>query len=232
MDAIGLKRSNTILIIGVLVAFLYYPSVGFITFQGKGYTVNTLFISRLFIWLEVAILYFYARLVEKNSFLLWWPERKQKFWFYPASFGALYLLRIGAGIVSEIPLLFGVHDNRQIMLHILTILNKSWPLLIFTAITAGFTEELIFRGYLVPRLEMLFKNKHMPVIISSLMFGLIHFRYQSYTEVIFATLFGVVFAIHYQWYRNIKILIFTHACVDLVSFLAFRLAMAYHLPIK
>jgi membrane protease YdiL (CAAX protease family) len=232
MDAISLKRSNTILIIGVLVAFLYYPSVGFITFRGSGYTVNTLFISRLFIWLEVAILYFYARLVEKDSFLLWWPGNKQTFWFYPASFGALYLLTIGAGIVSKISLLFGLHDNRQIMLHMVAVLNKSWPLLIFSAITAGFTEELIFRGYLVPRLELLFKNKHMPVIISSLMFGLIHFRYQSYSEVIFATLVGVVFAIHYQWYRNIKILIFTHACVDLVSFLVFRLALAYHIPIK
>ncbi|MDB4919880.1 type II CAAX endopeptidase family protein [Mucilaginibacter sp.] len=231
MDAISLKRSNTILIIGVLIAFLYYPSIGFITFRGTGYTVNTLFISRLFIWLEVAILYFYATKVEQNDFLLW-PEKKETFWFYPASFGALYLLTIGAGIASNIPLLFGHHDNRQIMLHMVAVLNKSWPLLIFAALTAGFTEELIFRGYLVPRLEMLFKNKHMPVITSSLMFGLIHFRYQSYSEVIFTTLVGVVFAIHYQWYRNIKILIFTHACIDLVSFLVFRLALAYHLPLK
>ncbi|ASU33155.1 CPBP family intramembrane glutamic endopeptidase [Mucilaginibacter xinganensis] len=231
METISLKRSNTILIIGVLIAFLYYPSVGFVTFKGAGYTVNTLFISRLFIWLEVALLYFYARLVEKENFLLW-PDTKQAFWFYPASFGALYLLTIGAGIISKIPMLFGLHDNRQIMLYMLSVVNKSWPLLIFSAVTAGFTEEMIFRGYLLPRLELLFKNKYMPVIISSLMFGLIHFRYQSYIEVIFATLFGVVFAIHYQWYRNIRVLIFTHACVDLVSFLVFRLAMHYHLPIK
>jgi len=232
MDAISLKRSNTILVIGALIAFLYYPSIGFITFRGTGYTVHTLFISRLFIWFEVAVLYFYARLIEKDSFLPWWPERKQTFSFYLASFLGLYLLGIGASIVSKIPVLFGLHDNRQIMLHAVAVVNKSMPLLIFSAITAGFTEELIFRGYLVPRLELLFKNRHMPVIVSSLMFGLVHFRYQSFTEVIFATLFGAVFAIHYQLYRNIKILIFTHACVDLVSFFIFRVALHHHLPIK
>jgi membrane protease YdiL (CAAX protease family) len=225
------KPFNYILLIGVIISFLYYPSVGFITFKGNGYTVTTLFISRLVIWVEVVLLYFYATWIEKDRFLLW-PESKQLFWFYPASFGALYLLGIGAGGVSRIPLLFGLHDNKEIMFHMLAVLNKSWPLLIFSAVTAGFTEELIFRGYLVPRLELLFKNKYMPVIFSSLMFGLIHFRYQSYSEVLFATLFGVAFAIHYQWYRNIRILIFTHACVDLVSFLIFRVMMAYHLPIK
>lgn len=232
MNAISLKRSNAILAIGVLIAFLYYPSVGIITFRGSGYTVNTLFISRLFIWLEVFILYFYATWVEKAAFLLWWPERKQTLSFYIASLAGLYLLGIGAGIVSKIPLLFGLHDSRQIMLHMVAVANRSLPLLIFSAITAGFTEELIFRGYLVPRLELLFKNRHMPVIVSSLMFGFVHFRYESYTEVIFAALFGAVFAIHYQVYRNIKILIFTHACIDLVSFFIFRFALHYHLPIK
>jgi hypothetical protein len=33
-------------------------------------------------------------------------------------------------------------------------------------------------------------------------------------------------------YRNIKVLILTHACIDLVSFFIFRFALHYHLPIK
>jgi membrane protease YdiL (CAAX protease family) len=231
MNPNPLNRHTIILTAGVLIAFFYYPLVGFISFQGKGYTVNSLFISRLVICFEVVILYLYATYAEKTKFL-WWPESKQAFWFYPASFGALYLLTIGAGIISKAPALLGFHDNREIMFHMVTILNKSWPLLIFGAITAGVVEELIFRGYLVPRLELIFKNKYMPVIISALMFGFVHFRYHSYSEVIFASLFGVVFAIHYQWYRNIKILIVSHAIVDLVSFLVFRLAMNYHIPLK
>jgi len=231
MDLTFSTRQKIIITAGILIAFFYYPLAGSISFRGNGYTVHTLFISRLVIWFEVVVLFLYVTYAEKSKLLLW-PESKQTFWFYPASFGALYLLGIGAGVVSKAPALFGLHDNRVIMIHMIVILNKSLPLLIFSAITAGIVEELIFRGYLVPRLELIFKNKYMPVIISSLMFGLIHFRYHSYSEVIFATLFGGVFAIHYQWYRNIKILIVTHACVDLVSFLIFRLALAYHLPVK
>ncbi|MDP9080901.1 MAG: CPBP family intramembrane metalloprotease [Bacteroidota bacterium] len=231
MDLTLSNRHKIILTAGILIACFYYPLVGFVSFRGNGYTVNTLFISRLVIWFEVVILYLYATYAEKSKLLLW-TESKQKFWFYPASFSALYLLTIGAGIVSKAPALIGLRDNREIMIHMITILNKSLPLLVFSAITAGATEELIFRGYLVPRLELIYNNKYMPVIISSLAFGLIHFRYHSYQEVIFASLFGVVFAIHYQWYRNIKILIVSHAIVDLVSFLIFRLAMHYHLPLK
>jgi membrane protease YdiL (CAAX protease family) len=105
-------------------------------------------------------------------------------------------------------------------------------LILFTSITAGITEEVICRGYILPRLELLFRNKYMPVILSSLMFGLMHFRYNSIGEIILATGLGVVFAIHYQWYRNLKILIITHAAIDFISFCIFKLAVHYHLPVK
>jgi membrane protease YdiL (CAAX protease family) len=179
---------------------------------------------------NTAALYFAAG-IEKNNLLLW-ADKKYTAGFYFASFGALYAIVIGAGIISKAPALFGYHDDRKLLLRLIGIVAANWPLLIITAVTAGITEELIFRGYLVPRLEVLFKNKYMPVIISSLAFGLIHYRYHSLSEVIFATLFGVVFAVHYQRYRNIKILIVTHACVDFVSLCIFKVALHYHLPIK
>ncbi|MCO5945725.1 CPBP family intramembrane glutamic endopeptidase [Mucilaginibacter flavidus] len=231
MDAIPLKRSNTILITGIVFAIFYFPAIGQLFYHDGQFTAARIVSSRVVIWGEVLLLYFYAAAIEKNKLLLW-ADKKYNAGFYFASFGALYLLGIGAGIISKAPALFGYHDDRKLLLRLMGIVATSWPMLILTAVTAGITEELIFRGYLVPRLEVLFKNKYMPVIISSLAFGLIHYRYHSLGEVIFATLFGVVFAIHYQWYRNIKILIITHACVDFVSLCIFKLALHYHLPIK
>jgi len=38
------------------------------------------------------------------------------------------------------------------------------------------------------------------------------------------SVFGVIFAIHYQWYRNIKILIIAHAIMDFLSIWVFKLA--------
>jgi membrane protease YdiL (CAAX protease family) len=37
------------------------------------------------------------------------------------------------------------------------VLKKNRLLLVFTCLTAGITEEIIFRGYLLPRLEILLK---------------------------------------------------------------------------
>jgi membrane protease YdiL (CAAX protease family) len=60
------------------------------------------------------------------------------------------------------------------------VLKKIRLLLVFTCLTAGITEEIIFRGYLLPRLEIL-KNKNLSVIISSLFFDL----YIMVTELVF-----------------------------------------------
>jgi membrane protease YdiL (CAAX protease family) len=161
--------------------------------------------------------------------LLLWPEKPYKFWFYIGSIGALYLLALGCGMVSRIPSLLGLHDNRVIMQRTLRLIDRNTALLVFSAITAGFTEELIFRGYMVPRLELLFKNKYMPVLISAALFSAIHYRYFSLTEIIFTFLLGVVFAVYYQMYRNIKVLIITHAIIDLIAFLLFRFVQTHHL---
>lgn len=230
MDEISPKPANTTLIaltVGILLAFFYYPVIGHLVFTGRGYTTGTVFWSRIFIWLELPLLYFYAHKIEKTDVLLW-QEKAYGFWWYPACFFVLYLLAIAAGALSVIPRLFGWHDNQEIMQQMQKIINKNIAFVFFGSITAGITEELIVRGYILPRLEVLFNNKYMPVIISSLMFGAMHFRYFSLTEVIFATLFGVVFAIHYQKYRNIKILMVTHALIDLISFLVHK----YVGPIK
>ncbi|MES2107909.1 MAG: type II CAAX endopeptidase family protein [Bacteroidota bacterium] len=231
MDAIIKKPGNAIFIAGIVIAVFFYPIVGHLVFAGKGYTDATVVGSRLFIWLEVLLLFVYARTIEKGPYLIW-PESKNKAGFYFASVGALYLLALGAGFISKIPLLFGMHDDNLLVARMMSLVAKSWPLLIFTAVTAGATEELIFRGYVLPRLEAVFKNKYLPVIISSLAFGLLHFRYGSVCEVIFASLIGFIFGIHYQWYRNIKVLIVTHALVDFISLCIFKAALHYHLPIK
>jgi|SRR6185503_3831268 len=220
------KDYKTKLTAGIVIAFILILVAGRLALDGHGYNTHYVLFSRYFYWLEIVVLLCYAKWIEKGPFFLWTPQ-KQKFWFYPASFGALYLLAIAAGVVSNIPKLFGIPDNREIMEQMVRVLNKSMPLMLFSAITAGVTEELIFRAYMVPRLELLFKNKYMPVIVSALLFSALHFRYLSVHELLFTFLFGIVFAIHYQWYRNISILIITHAVIDLVSFLLLGWVEAY-----
>ena len=99
-------------------------------------------------------------------------------------------------------------------------MKNNYPLLIFTCLTAGITEELVFRGYLMPRLQLFFKNNYASIVISSLLFGLMHVGYGTIFQVVGSMMIGLVFAIHYQKFRNIKILIFCHFFWDFMSLIA------------
>lgn len=57
----------------------------------------------------------------------------------------------------------------------------------------GFTEELIFRGYLLDRLKEILNSKIYAVLLSSVIFALWHFPTSYYFgQVIFAFFFGII----------------------------------------
>ncbi len=64
--------------------------------------------------------------------------------------------------------------------------------------TAGFCEEVAFRGYLLTRLRLIGKAKSwfFPVVISSLAFGICH-AYQGWPGFIVITTYGAMFALLY-----------------------------------
>lgn len=89
--------------------------------------------------------------------------------------------------------------------------------MLFTAVTAGVTEELIFRGYVLTRLSLVFKNKYISLIVSAIAFASLHYSYRSLREYIFTFLIGILFGFYYQKYRNIKVLIVVHFMIDIIS---------------
>jgi membrane protease YdiL (CAAX protease family) len=129
----------------------------------------------------------------------------------------LYLLVFACGIIAYIPYRLGLHE-KNIMVHKMQQLMKQHPvLLVFTTLTAGISEEFVFRGYMISRLSLFFSNKYLPIIISALLFASIHLGYNSTGELIFTFLFGLVFGYHYQKYRNIKVLVTVHFLWDLFA---------------
>jgi membrane protease YdiL (CAAX protease family) len=188
---------------------------------------NMMLVSRFIFWAEAGLLYLYARKVERQHFLLWDDHHPLEFfikWII-----LLYILAFAAGLVSAIPLLFGYKDNTSVLNKWVTVITARYWMMLFCAITAGITEELIFRAYLLTRLQQLFKNAYMPVIISAAMFSAMHYRYFSLRETIFTFLIGVIFAVHYQKYRNIHVLIIVHFLIDFLSFLLARYVAAHHI---
>lgn len=175
---------------------------------------NILLITRIFFWICLLVMVAYAVRAEKQPFLLW-PEKKYPFGTFLISIIAILSILLAAmTILSQVEMAFGVEKKSANLNKMEVVLKRNQWLLVFTCLTAGVTEELIFRGYLIPRLQLFFKGPYPALIISSVFFGLAHIGYGSIHQVIGPVFIGFIFALYYKKYRNIKVLILCHFLWD------------------
>lgn len=89
---------------------------------------------------------------------------------------------------------------------------------VFVSFTAGFCEEVIFRGYLMTRLRLVgkFKSWLIPIIISSLAFGFPHL-YQGIHGFLNISVLGILFALIYIRTRSIWPCIIAHFFLDFLA---------------
>jgi membrane protease YdiL (CAAX protease family) len=87
-------------------------------------------------------------------------------------------------------------------------------------LTAGFTEELIWRGYAITCLEARGRKRWPAILLSALSFALIH---GTPVHWIITFIVGVIAGAYYTRERNLVPLIVTHAVMDLWSFGVFLL---------
>lgn len=180
---------------------------------------TTFYISRLAIWFCLFLIYMYSAYIEKQAFLLW-EEQKYSLSFYLKSVAkTMSVLLFVIIVVSLFFKLMGATIESQKMDEIMKYFKNNIPLILFTSITAGITEELFFRGYLIPRLEIVLKNTYLAIVLSSIIFGLIHYSYGTLIQIVGPFFIGLVLAIHYQKYRNIKIVILCHFLWDVLVLL-------------
>jgi len=211
-------------IVGVylLLALIVYCGGPFLlTISGLSRVNGWIFFqSRLMIWTALALLYLYAARVEKQPFLTW-PDKKYKPLFYIGSlFILLVIILIASGIIKGVLLRFSHEETSPKLLEYAGLFKNNIPLLIFTALTAGVTEELIFRGYMQPRLEKAFNSPVLAIIITAFLFGALHTSYGTVFQFLVPVFIGALFSAFYSKYRNLKILILCHFLVDILSLLA------------
>ncbi len=78
-------------------------------------------------------------------------------------------------------------------------------------------EELIFRSILITRLEKVFGSIN-SLLLSSLLFGIMHAGYGLLTEVLFATFFGVILGILFQKTRSFPFIVMIHGTANVLLF--------------
>jgi membrane protease YdiL (CAAX protease family) len=85
--------------------------------------------------------------------------------------------------------------------------------LLVLSIVIGFTEELLMRGYFFTRLEQLLRSTWAAVLLSSAIFGLMHWYGGPFT-MCHAFLAGLVYAISFAWSRTLWPVVVAHAAYD------------------
>jgi len=87
--------------------------------------------------------------------------------------------------------------------------------------TAGFCEELIFRGYLQKQFHAATRSAFAAVVAQALLFGAVH-AYQGLNGMLVVTTLGTLLGVLAFWRRSLRPGMMTHAWLDFFSGLALR----------
>lgn len=105
-----------------------------------------LFSSRIAIWVALAVLFIYVRQFEKQPLLLW-QEKKYSIVHYILSVITTLLTVVAVLILFSIVwTLLGLKKDSNSLNKIIDIFRHNHLLVVLTCLTAGITEELVFRG--------------------------------------------------------------------------------------
>jgi membrane protease YdiL (CAAX protease family) len=91
--------------------------------------------------------------------------------------------------------------------------------LLLLAICVGFAEEIVARGYLIPRLERLLRSSWAAVLGSAILFGLFHW-YRGIVSMWSAFIIGLIYGIAFAWTRRLWPVVIAHSVTDFAAFLS------------
>ena len=90
-------------------------------------------------------------------------------------------------------------------------------LIALVPITAGFTEELIWRGYFIDKLLASGRSETKAIVYSAISFALIH-GFFLFDKILVTFFFGIIAGFYYVRERNLLVLILAHVAVDVISY--------------
>lgn len=203
-----------VLLIG---AMLYSMPLINLIFNYKTLTPELFFYNRLSLWVVLLLVLAYNFFIENRSFFVW-EDKKYSLKFYAGAITVLYFTcAIGGTFLNAAATLLTKENISERILELSKIFKNNYFLIVFTCLTAGITEELLMRAYIQPRIEKIYDSPMLGVIVSAFLFAVLHSTYGTVGQVIVPFFIGIVFAIFYKIYSNIKILIICHFMIDFIS---------------
>lgn len=213
------------------VAMLYSIPVINLFFKYKTLTADLFFYNRLSFWLVLLLVLVYNFFIENRSFFVW-EDKKYSFTFYVGAVITLYLVSsIGGAFLNAIIMLLTKEKISERILELSGLFKNNYFLIFFTCLTAGVVEELLMRAYIQPRIEKIYNSPLLGVIGSAILFGILHSTYGTVGQIVVPFFIGLVFAMFYKIYSNIKILIICHFMFDFISMMIMNFIDIKHLSL-
>ena len=130
-------------------------------------------------------------------------------------------LLLGTGIGIGITLLSGIiyqlwpaYRKSADMYLALVLKPLQWPDLLWLGLLPGLSEELLFRGVMLPAIGL----NWLGILVSGASFGVLHMSgVQQWTYVIWATIIGIILAVGAVATGNLLVPVVAHIVTNLVS---------------
>ncbi|MBT2622189.1 type II CAAX endopeptidase family protein [Chryseobacterium sp. ISL-6] len=223
--SLGIILAFTLLALAMLYSI---PLINVIT-DSKSINTHVFFYSRIVLWMIMSLIFCYNAVIEKEPFFLW-REKRYSLFFYIGTVVCLYFIcAVGGAFINAVIMTLHREQISNKLIQLQSLFKGNYFLIISICLTAGVVEELLMRGYIQPRVEKIYHSPILGVLASAVLFGILHSTYGTIGQVVIPFFIGVVFAIFYKLYSNIKILIICHFMYDFISLMIMNFIDIKHL---
>ena len=132
--------------------------------------------------------------------------------------GLAFLVVCGIGVVNALGYLLKAAPNQAIRSMFPQSVSEI-VLYLMLSLTAGFCEEVIFRGYLLRQFSALTRSLLGGIVLQAIVFGLSH-GYQGWNLMLLISIYGVCFGLFAHWRRSLRPGMLAHALQDTLGGLA------------
>ena len=206
------KRREVILFLTVAIISLAFPTA-FLCSESCSFSIVALVTILRNLGLSTLVFWLLEARKEPFSRIGWTSEnlKKQILWgiiLFPLFYFSVGLVlnfftRIGFSHIEEVPPSLMPQSMQQIFLGVLMVL------------TVAFSEEIIFRGYLLTRIREITESDAAGIFLSTLLFAFGH-GYEGVAGMVTVGYIGLVFSILILWQKSLAIVIVLHFFTDFI----------------
>ncbi len=209
------KGRALLLFVGGLFIGVALPELGLLSAISPGDDAAARF-GRQIVWLIIGLaLLGWVRWAERLPLSSIGMRRPNLGTFGWGFAGAVALI---ASFVLCYALIFPLLGLKVDVQRIGSIISNAYWLQLVIFVFAAFVEEIIFRGYIIERIETLSGSKWLAFAISAIAFTLVHLSSWAVSQLIVVAFGAVIMGLLYLWKRDLVMVMIAHCLADVVGF--------------